>query len=87
MEDILGANHNTRGVTIEGLGEDPFWYPMFIVRGGFFETFDIEVLAGRPFSADIQTDIENAIMINETMARSLGWPWVRGSYTTGTKGL
>ena len=74
MEDILGANHNTRGVTIEGLSEDQqFWYPMFIVRSGFFETFDIEVLAGRPFSSDIQTDIENAIMINETMARSLGW--------------
>ena len=74
MEDILGANHNTRGVTIEGLSEDQqFWYPMFIVRDDFIETFDIEVLAGRAFSKDIRTDTANAIMINETMASNLGW--------------
>jgi putative ABC transport system permease protein len=74
MEDILGANHNTRGVTIEGLSEDQqFWYPMFIVRSDFIETFDIEVVAGRAFSKDIRTDTANAIMINETMARNLGW--------------
>ena len=74
MEDILGADHNTRGVTIEGLSEDQrFWYPMFIVRDDFIETFDIEVVAGRAFSRDIRTDTANAIMINETMARNLGW--------------
>ncbi|MCK5461836.1 MAG: ABC transporter permease, partial [Bacteroidales bacterium] len=74
MEDILGANHNTRGVTIEGLSEDQqFWYPMFIVRSDFIETFDIEVVAGRTFSKDIRTDTANAIMINEKMARNLGW--------------
>ncbi len=74
MEDILGANHNTRGVTIEGLSEDQqFWYPMFIVRDDFIETFDIEVLAGRAFSKDIRSDTASAIMINETMARNLGW--------------
>jgi putative ABC transport system permease protein len=74
MEDILGASHNTRGVTIEGLSEDQqFWYPMFIVRDDFIETFDIEVVAGRAFSKDIRTDTANAIMINETMARNLGW--------------
>jgi putative ABC transport system permease protein len=74
MEDILGANHNTRGVIIEGLSEDQrFWYPMFIIRSDFIETFDIEVVAGRAFSNDIHTDIDNAIMINEKMARNLGW--------------
>lgn len=74
MEDILGANHNTRGVIIEGLSEDQrFWYPMFIVRDDFIETFAIEVVAGRAFSKDTRTDTANAIMINETMARNLGW--------------
>ena len=74
MEDIIGANHNTRGVTIEGLSEDQqFWYPMFIVRHDFVETFDIEVVAGRPFSKDIATDTANAIMINETMVKNMGW--------------
>jgi putative ABC transport system permease protein len=74
MEDILGADHNTRGVTIEGLSDDQqFWYPMFIVRHDFIETFDIEVVAGRAFSRDHPSDTVNAIMINETMARNLGW--------------
>lgn len=74
MEDILGAHHNTRGVTIEGLSEDQrFWYPMFIVRSDFIETFNIELVAGRGFSKEISTDTANAIMINETMARNLGW--------------
>lgn len=74
MEDIIGANHNTRGVTIEGLSEDQqFWYPMFIVRDDFIETFDIEVVAGRAFSKKIRSDTANAIMINEKMARNLGW--------------
>ena len=74
MEDLLGANHNTRGVTIEGLSNDQqFWYPMFIVRSDFVETFDIEVVAGRSFSKEIRSDTANAIMINETMVKNLGW--------------
>ncbi len=74
MEDLLGANHNTRGVTIEGLSNDQqFWYPMFIVRSDFVETFDIEVVEGRSFSKEIRSDTANAIMINETMVKNLGW--------------
>ncbi len=74
MEDILGANHNTRRVEIEGLSsEQGFWYPMFLVRDDFIETFDIEVVEGRGFSRKIVTDSANAIMINETMAKNLGW--------------
>jgi putative ABC transport system permease protein len=74
MEDILGVNHNTRQVVIEGLNPDQsYWYPMFMVRHDFIETFDIEIVAGRAFSKEILTDTVNAIMINETMAANLGW--------------
>jgi putative ABC transport system permease protein len=74
MEDILGANHNTRRVQIEGLNEDvAYWYPMFMVRHDFTETFDIKVVAGRSFSSKISSDTARAIMINETMARNMGW--------------
>ncbi len=53
MEDVLGANHNTRSFTIEGMFEDkPFWYPAFLVRYEFIETFGIEVVEGRGFSRD-----------------------------------
>jgi putative ABC transport system permease protein len=74
MEDIIGANHNTRGVRIEGLADDQqFWYPMFVVRHDFIETFDIEVVAGRSFSPEITSDTADAIMINQTMAKNMGW--------------
>lgn len=76
MEDILGVNHNTRQVVIEGLNPDQsYWYPMFMVRHDFIETFDIQVVAGRGFSKEILADTANAIMINETMATNLGWDY------------
>jgi putative ABC transport system permease protein len=46
---------------------------MYMIRHDFLETFDIKVIAGRGFSSEIATDTANAIMINETMARNLGW--------------
>jgi putative ABC transport system permease protein len=74
MEDILGANHNTRSFVIEGMFDDqPFWYPAFLVRHDFIETFNIPVVQGRAFSRDFPSDTSEAIMINESMVRHLGW--------------
>jgi len=74
MEDILGANHNTRSVVVEGMFDDqPFWYPAFLVRYDFIETFNIPVVEGRAFSRDFPSDTSEAIMINESMVRHLGW--------------
>ncbi|MGW8313978.1 MAG: ABC transporter permease [Bacteroidales bacterium] len=74
MEDILGVNHNTRQFVIEGMFDDqPFWYPAFLVRYDFIETFDIEVVEGRAFSRDFPSDTTEAIMINESMVKHLGW--------------
>ena len=74
MEDILGANHNTRSFVIEGMFDDqPFWYPAFLVRYDFIETFDIPVVQGRAFSRDFPSDTSEAIMINESMVKHLGW--------------
>ena len=74
MEDIIGVNHNTRQVIIEGLSNNQkYWYPMFMVRHDFIETFNIKVVEGRSFSKEITSDNENAIMINEEMVKNLGW--------------
>jgi len=74
MEDILGANHNTREVVVEGMFDDQsFWYPAFLVRYDFIETFNIPVVEGRAFSRDFPSDTSEAIMINESMASHLGW--------------
>ncbi len=74
MEDIIGVDHNTRSFVIEGMFDDqPFWYPAFMVRHEFIETFGIEVLEGRGFSRDFPSDTSEAIMINESMVKHLGW--------------
>jgi putative ABC transport system permease protein len=74
MEDILGSSHNTRQVVIEGLNPDQnYWFPMYMVRHDFLETFDIEVVEGRGFSKEISSDTANAIMINEAMVKNMGW--------------
>ncbi len=43
------------------------------VDDSFFEIFDIPVLRGRVFSADVASDISQAIILNETAMRLLGW--------------
>jgi len=73
-EDYLGINHNTRDYEIEGLTPGQrFYIPTFLVDWDFVETFDIKVVEGRSFSRDFPSDTINAVMINQTMARDLGW--------------
>ncbi len=43
------------------------------VDDSFFEIFDIPVLRGRAFSADVASDTYQAIILNETAVRLLGW--------------
>ena len=39
----------------------------------FFSVYDIELAKGRTFSEDFSLDKEQAVVINETAARNLGW--------------
>jgi putative ABC transport system permease protein len=39
----------------------------------FFQTLGIEIAAGRGFSKEYPSDVENAFMLNETAARQFGW--------------
>lgn len=39
----------------------------------FFRTLRIEIAAGRGFSKEYPSDVENAFMLNETAARQFGW--------------
>lgn len=45
----------------------------FLVDYGFLDTFEIEVIRGRGFTREITSDYTDAVMINETAARILGW--------------
>lgn len=73
-EDVLGINHNTRAYEVEGLTPgQQFYIPAFMVDWDFIETFGIEVVEGRSFSHEFPTDTLQAVMINETMVKDLGW--------------
>lgn len=74
MEDVLGVNHNTRAYKIEGLnvGED-YYVPAFMVDWDFLQTFDFKVVSGRAFSREFPSDTINAVVINETMVKNMGW--------------
>jgi len=39
----------------------------------FFELMDIELIEGREFSSEIQTDVQQAFIINETAVEKFGW--------------
>jgi putative ABC transport system permease protein len=45
----------------------------FLVDYGFLDTFEIEVVKGRGFSKTITTDFAEAVLINETAEKKLGW--------------
>lgn len=73
MEDVLGVNHNTRAYRIEGLSDEDYYVPAFLVEWDFIQTFDFEILSGRAFSRDFPSDTSSAVIINETMVRNMGW--------------
>ncbi|NJO02780.1 MAG: FtsX-like permease family protein [Bacteroidia bacterium] len=43
------------------------------VDDDFLTLFDIQLIAGRNFSPDLQTDAQGKCLINETAAKALGW--------------
>ncbi|MDX1545837.1 MAG: ABC transporter permease [Rhodothermales bacterium] len=43
------------------------------VEPSYLETLGMDLVAGRNLSAELETDREHAVLINETMARELGW--------------
>lgn len=43
------------------------------VDENYVEAFGLSLVAGRDFSDDMRSDSENALLINETAARALGW--------------
>jgi len=62
------------GTYPEGASEEQmFRMDNFYVDHDFLRTFEIEVVEGRGFAKDMPTDVTDALMINETAAKRLGW--------------
>ncbi len=47
--------------------------PLYRVDYDYLETLGIELTEGRNFSREIATDPSNAVLINESMVRAMGW--------------
>jgi putative ABC transport system permease protein len=63
-----------RGTVPEGLSTEEMTFAANLaVDYDFIETFNIELVAGRSFSRDYGTDIQEAFIINETAVREFKW--------------
>ena len=71
--DITGYSGRLRLVWPDGDRTKEQTFRISEVDDSFFETFEIPVLLGRTFSADVASDVFQAIILNETAVRLLGW--------------
>lgn len=72
VHDIPGSKYQTNSYVIEGVTEAQ-QYPVLWVHDDFVETFNMELVAGRGYSADFPADSSSSIMINEAMVDRLGF--------------
>ena len=69
-----GNSFGRRGIRPEGVGEDDVWIVSVMgMNEEYVPLLGMEIVEGRNFSQDFSTDSTNAVLINETMAKQLGW--------------
>ena len=72
--DIPGRMMTTMSYQVEGQTEDEWGsITALIVDPDFSETYEIPMVAGRDFSDEMQTDVRNAFILNESAAREMGF--------------
>ncbi|MFC4874581.1 ABC transporter permease [Negadavirga shengliensis] len=72
--DVPGKKVYNFAASLSGEEDDKgqSMYFMF-VDADFLKTYGIEMLAGRPFNKELQTDAESAFLINEKAVKAFGW--------------
>lgn len=74
MNDVFGQSHNTHEFNYEGMNPGEWkYFPCLYVDENFLPTFKLELLAGRNFDKAYVRDDSLAVLINEVMARELGY--------------
>lgn len=72
VEEIVGSKHQVNNYRFEGMEQSkPF--PHFNVRHDFTRTMGIDLVAGRGYSYEFQTDDSLAIVVNETFVKNMHW--------------
>lgn len=72
---IPGRSNHLFPTKIENIGNEmqEFQSDTYFVDYDFLKQYQISVIAGRAFSKDFTTDLKEAILINETAVKSLGF--------------
>jgi len=73
MRTVVGFEHIKEPFSIKGNPASQQMIPFYLVRHNFVETFGVDVVAGRDFSKKFSTDETDAILINQTLSKQLGW--------------
>lgn len=68
LHDALGFRTEVNGEVVNSPS-----MPHNRVGHDFFKTYGMEIVAGRDFSIEYPTDVDEAFIINETAVRLLGW--------------
>lgn len=72
--DIPGNMNTTLGFSAEGIGENKKGaITAMIVEPDFLKTYGMEIIAGRDFNRNFQSDLDEAIIINESAAKLIGF--------------
>ncbi len=70
--DVLGAKHQGDNYRFEGMDKSKLFSVMW-VNHDFFKTFTLDIVEGRPFKENITTDDSLALIVNEALAKQMGW--------------
>lgn len=71
---LPGDQYAGDGVSVPGNGGDKEYRAnLFIGDHDYIKTLGLNIIAGRDFSKDISTDVEEAFIINETAVKELGF--------------
>ncbi|MCA6074277.1 ABC transporter permease [Fulvivirga sedimenti] len=74
LSSEVGSGISFRGTVPEGFTpEDNMFHANLKIDYDFFETFEIEIVAGRPLSQEYASDATEGFMVNETAVREYGW--------------
>ena len=69
---VPGGFHGTMSFKVEGRQDQPKMRTLFTDEN-YIPIYELELFAGRNFSRDFKTDMEQSIILNEKAANELGW--------------
>ncbi|MEQ8243004.1 ABC transporter permease [Fulvivirga sp.] len=69
---VPGGFHDTMNISFEG-EEDNLRMRTLFTDENFMPSYELEILAGRNFSKDLSSDLEESVILNETAVKKIGW--------------